>query len=259
MRESVKLFVKLMSELLPISEPIYEFGSLQVFGQEGFSDLRPFFSDKRYIGADFQKGPGVDAILNLHDINLPLESVGTILIIDTLEHVEYPWKAIEECDRILKPNGILIMTSVMNFKIHSYPNDYWRFTPEAFKSLLKTFPKSFVDFLGEESFPHTILGIGFKSSISENLFGILREKLLDWKKDINKKKKIQEELLEVKNELLKIKVQFLKFKRYHRHFSWIYKLLLILELNLSKLSLKMNRNLRRVKISNWKIRNILKW
>src|SRR3990170_3566069 len=41
MQDHVKLFVKTFSELVPDS-PIYEFGSLQVPGQEGFADLRSF-------------------------------------------------------------------------------------------------------------------------------------------------------------------------------------------------------------------------
>jgi ubiquinone/menaquinone biosynthesis C-methylase UbiE len=80
-------------------------------------------------------GPGVDKLLNLHDIDLPSESVGTILCFDTLEHVEYPHRALEQIYRILKPDGIAVVSSVMDFPIHDYPYDYWRFTPEAFKSI----------------------------------------------------------------------------------------------------------------------------
>ena len=162
MREIVKNFIKIISETLPIKEPIYEFGSYQVEGQENYADLRPFFKNKKYIGADIRKGPGVDVILDLHNINLPSNSVGTVICVDTLEHVEYPRKAIDEIYRILNPDGIVILTSVMNFPIHNYPYDYWRFTPEGFKSLLKNFKKSFTDYIGEKKFPHTILGIGFK-------------------------------------------------------------------------------------------------
>ena len=110
------------------------------------------FSRARNILALICEGSGVDIVLNLHHINLSLESVGTVLILDTLEHVEFPRKAIEEIYRILKPCGILIISSVMNFPIHDYPYDYWRYTPEAFKSLLKPFTFSFVDLAGESNF-----------------------------------------------------------------------------------------------------------
>jgi len=181
MRESIKCFVKICAEILPISEPIYEFGSLQVPGQEGFADLRPFFPEKKYVGADMREGPGVDIILNLHKINLPSESVGTVLILDTLEHVEFVREAIEEVHRILKPNGVLVISSVMNSPIHDHPHDYWRFTPEAFKSLLKFFNSSFVDFAGESNFPHTIIGIGVKGSISEDTKDQFVKRVKHWK------------------------------------------------------------------------------
>lgn len=182
MRESIKQFAKICAENLPISEPIYEFGSLQVPGQEAFADLRPFFSGKKFVGADMQEGPGVDMVLDLHQINLPSESVGTVLILDTLEHVEYLRKAVEEAHRILKPNGIIIISSVMNFPIHDFPYDYWRFTPEAFKSLLKPFTSSIVDTLGETIFPHTVIGVGLKGFVLEADIDGFKKRLKSWKK-----------------------------------------------------------------------------
>ena len=179
MRQLIKDFVKICSETLPIQEPIYEFGSLQVEKQIGFADLRPLFPNKKYIGADMREGPGVDVVLNLHKIELPLESAGTVLILDTMEHVEFPRKAMGESHRILKSKGILIVTSVMYFPIHEYPYDYWRFTPEGFKSLLKPFAFSFVDFSGHPQFPHTVVGIGSKRDlVSMDKFS---SKFKDWK------------------------------------------------------------------------------
>lgn len=163
MRQAIKQFVSLVATSLPIIDPIYEFGALQVPGQEDFSDLRPLFPNRRYVGCDMRKGPGVDKLMNLHEIDLPSEHAGTILCLDTLEHVEYPRQAMKEIHRILKSEGIVIISSVMNFPIHDYPYDYWRFTPEAFRSLLKEFSHSFIGFSGDESFPHTVIGIGFKN------------------------------------------------------------------------------------------------
>lgn len=162
MRQTINDFVSIAASTLPIEEPIYEFGSLQVPGQEGFADLRPLFPGREYVGADMREGTGVDKVLDLHDIDLPSESVGTVLCLDTLEHVEDPRKALEEIQRILKPQGIAVISSVMCWPIHDYPFDYWRFTPEALKSILKPFSNSFIGFAGEKRFPHTVVGIGFK-------------------------------------------------------------------------------------------------
>jgi SAM-dependent methyltransferase len=164
MRQTTKNLVSIVAKTLPVSEPIFEFGSMKVPGQETLADLRQLFPNMKYVGCDMREGLGVDMILNLHNIELPSESVGTVICLDTLEHVEYPYKAMEEIHRIIRPNGFVIITSVMNFPIHDYPYDYWRFTPEAFRSLLKHFDSSFVGFAGEESFPHTIIGIGFKGN-----------------------------------------------------------------------------------------------
>ncbi len=162
MRESVKELVGIVAEALPVGEPIVEFGALQVPGQEGFADLRPLFPGKQYIGADMREGPGVDKLLDLHHIDLPSESVGAVLVIDTLEHVEFPHRALEEVHRILRPGGLAVITSVMDFPIHDHPHDYWRFTPDGFRSLLRIFPSSLVEQTGDESLPHTVIGLGFK-------------------------------------------------------------------------------------------------
>jgi SAM-dependent methyltransferase len=162
MRKLIYEFVGLCKETLPFSEPIYEFGSFQAPGQEGM-DLRHLFSGQKYVGCDMREGPGVNRILNLHHLDLPPATVGTALVLDTLEHVEFPHQALKEVERVLQPNGMAILSSHMNFPIHDYPNDYWRFTPEAFKSLLKPFSHSFVGFAGREHFPHTVIGLGFKN------------------------------------------------------------------------------------------------
>lgn len=39
----------------------------------------------------------------------------------------------------LSPKGLLILTTVMHFKIHHAPKDYWRFTPEGIELLLGRF------------------------------------------------------------------------------------------------------------------------
>jgi SAM-dependent methyltransferase len=120
-RSNIKKFAVIVSRTLPIVEPVFEFGSLQVPGQVGFANLRPLFSSLVYVGCDMQEGPGVDRVLNLHNIDLPSESVGSVLCFDTLEHVEYPRKALDEIHRILKPDGIAVISSVMNFPIHVLP------------------------------------------------------------------------------------------------------------------------------------------
>lgn len=182
MRQLIKQFVEICVEVLPVSGKVYEFGSLQVPGQEGFADLRPFFAGKEFIGADYREGPGVDQVLDLHDIDLPDGKAGLVLSFDTFEHVEFPRKAISEVHRILEDGGIFVFSSVMKFPIHDYPHDYWRFTPEAFRSLLSIFDYSFVECCGEPDFPHTVVGIGVKGSIPDHVSEALKKRMTPWKK-----------------------------------------------------------------------------
>ena len=163
MRILIRDFVKVCADTLPIPGPVYEFGSFIVPGQEELADLRPLFPSKEYIGADMRPGPGVDVVLNLHEIDLPSASCGLVILADTIEHVEFPRQAIAEVHRTLSSDGVLLISSVMNFPIHEFPHDYWRFTPQGFQSLLSHFHTSLVQSVGRDDFPHTVVGIGFKS------------------------------------------------------------------------------------------------
>jgi len=60
MRPTIRRFVDAVAQTLPIGEPIYEFGSYRVEGQEELADLRPLFPGKEYIGCDLRPGLGVD-------------------------------------------------------------------------------------------------------------------------------------------------------------------------------------------------------
>ena len=162
MQRSIKEFVGICSTTLPLPDPIYEFGSRQMPGQEGYADLRSFFDGRSYTGSDYIAGPGVDVILDLHKLDLPDSSIGTALLIDVLEHVQFPQQAVSELYRVLKPDGVLVVTSVMKFPIHASPYVYWRFTPEGFKTLLQDFPQVFIGFAGDEEFPNEIVAIAAK-------------------------------------------------------------------------------------------------
>ena len=104
-----------------------------------------------------------------------------------LNTVEYPRKALAQIYRVLKPEGLTLITSVMNFPIHDYPADYWRFTPEGFKSLLKDFSYYFVDGIGRDLFPHTVVGLAFKDLVPKDSLNEFTEEFTGWKEQWTKK------------------------------------------------------------------------
>jgi len=182
MRRSINRLIRSLVKNVELEGPIYEFGSYQVAGQEGRSRLRDFFPGKEYVGCDLREGPGVDRILDLQRIDLPDASVGTVIVLDVLEHVEFCRRAMEEIHRVLKPGGVAIITSVMYFPIHDYPSDYWRFTPSGFKSLLSPFPVSIIESAGLSAFPPIVLAIGFKGEVPDERIKAFREAVASWKR-----------------------------------------------------------------------------
>jgi SAM-dependent methyltransferase len=164
MRDNVREFVRLVCEALTIPEPVVEIGARQAAGQEGLADLRPMFPGEDYIGCDLESGPGVDLLADTHNLGFAEGSVGAVILVETLEHIEDPLQALREVHRILRPEGVALATSSMNFPIHSFPADYWRFTPSAFDLLFEPFDAKAVFYQGDPDFPRTVLGIAWKAA-----------------------------------------------------------------------------------------------
>ena len=45
--------------------------------------------------------------------------------------------AFDEVFRVLRPGGLFVITSPLNFRIHGYPDDYWRMTPNCLRRMLE--------------------------------------------------------------------------------------------------------------------------
>jgi hypothetical protein len=164
MTPNVRRFVEVVAKNISPPEPIVEIGSYIVKGHEHLANLRNFFPGSEYIGCDIRKGPGVDKLENIEKLSFKNESIGTLLILETLEHVQNCIRALEEAYRVLNKDGIVAMSSLMNFQIHDHPEDYWRFTPKAFEYLLRKFPIKIIGAMGDKvDFPTNVFGVGFKN------------------------------------------------------------------------------------------------
>ena len=178
MRDHNKAFCSLVAEMFDCPSPVFEFGSYQVDGQEGYANLRGLFATKSYVGCDMRPGPGVDRVEDVTAISLPDESAGTVLCIETFEHVFEVSKAFDEVFRLLKPGGIFVITSPLNFRIHGYPDDYWRMTPSCLRRQLSTYAARVSGYQGYHAFPHTVMGIGLKAPVTPDCVTRL-EKLVE--------------------------------------------------------------------------------
>jgi SAM-dependent methyltransferase len=162
LRPVVLDFARDVAESFPLASPLVEMGARAAEGQEGIANLRPLFKVDEYIGCDIQEGLGVDRIEDIHHLTFADESVGTVIALETLEHVADPIRAVQEMFRVLRPGGVLAISSLMFFPIHEHPWDYWRFTPVAFEMLLEPFEASWVVAQGYHLLPEGIFGVGVK-------------------------------------------------------------------------------------------------
>ncbi|HOV61847.1 MAG TPA: CmcI family methyltransferase [Candidatus Hydrogenedentes bacterium] len=160
MRPNTRELVRRFTEIFDVPEPVLEIGALQVEGQEGYGDIRPFFRDKAYLAVDMREGPGVDQVENFEQrTSFPDAHFGTIISLDTVEHVYDVFHFMEEVNRVLAPGGLLWLVSVMYYPIHAHPYDYWRFTPETFRRLTAPIGEPLILTQGVPDFPHTIIAV----------------------------------------------------------------------------------------------------
>jgi len=93
----------------------------------------------KFTMSDFQDGPDVDVVADLHRLTETFRPASFDLVIccSVLEHVQRPWIAASEIARVLRPGGMVYVQTHQSFPIHGYPSDYWRFTTEALKTLFE--------------------------------------------------------------------------------------------------------------------------
>jgi SAM-dependent methyltransferase len=157
----VNLFVRACAREGPALDPVVEVGSFQAAGQEAIADLRPYFPDREYIGVDMRPGPGVDRVEDVRSLSFADRSIGVLLMLETLEHVADPARALAEVRRTVRPGGMVVISMPFDLHIHGFPEDYWRFTPEACNLMLAPIGPRLTGSLGPAKDPLFVFGVAF--------------------------------------------------------------------------------------------------
>lgn len=112
---------------------------LEVGSRNENGSVRSLFADTtKYIGVDMRDGPGVDLVAHAHNLPFPDQHFDTVISTEMLEHDAQFWLSLPEMGRVLREDGLMILTARGNgFPPHAFPNDYWRFMPGAGPLLLR--------------------------------------------------------------------------------------------------------------------------
>ncbi len=150
-----------VTETFTLPEPIVEIGAFQVAGQPEELSLRRLFPGRDYTGLDLRWGPGVDRVADVERLPQPAGSVGTLIAMNTFEHVRRFWQGFAEVRRVLRPDGVFLLSCPFFFHIHDHPHDYWRFTPAALETLLEEYPSRIVGWHGAKQRPANVWAVAF--------------------------------------------------------------------------------------------------
>ena len=132
-------------------------------------------SDENYLGCDVIQSSDnkVDILCKATAINAEDESFETVFSTQVMEHVDNSDLMMKECNRVLKPDGVLILSVPMCWELHEEPYDFFRFTKYGFKYVLEKAGFEMVE-IKENGGTWSVTGQtiihSFRYSKSKNLF-----------------------------------------------------------------------------------------
>ena len=103
-------------------------------GNKPYADL---FNDCTYIGANYSTiDADPDIVADAMQLPIAAQTVDLVFCSQVIEHVPRPWKLVEECFRVLRPGGWLVLSAPFYWPLHEEPHDYFRFTRYGLKYLV---------------------------------------------------------------------------------------------------------------------------
>jgi SAM-dependent methyltransferase len=98
---------------------------------------RDLFAGRPYtfIGVDIAEGRNVDRVMT-KPYRLPVRSGSVDVVISgqAFEHIPFPWASMLEIARVLKPDGLVLLTAPSRGHVHTAV-DCWRYYPDGMKAL----------------------------------------------------------------------------------------------------------------------------
>lgn len=94
-----------------------------------------------YFGLDVEPGENIGFVADAHALPLAADSLDGVIMVSVLEHLYDPIRAVEQVARVLKPGGVYFSYAPFYHPYHASPHDYFRFTQEGYRHMLRDFSR----------------------------------------------------------------------------------------------------------------------
>jgi len=129
---------KILDKLLEKNKHYYKGIILDIGGRDRGKFKKPKNKVEKWIFADIEKKHKPDITLDVTDMSqIASESIDVINAIELFEHVEKINQGLSECYRVLKKDGVMILSVPFLYPVHADPYDWQRWTEYKWKKELK--------------------------------------------------------------------------------------------------------------------------
>lgn len=115
----------------------YISGRVLDIGAGEMDRYKDLFKYKEKINMDISKGKNVDVVGSADNIPFSDDSFDSVLCTQVFEHLKYPNKAASEIFRVLKKDGVVLITVPQTNELHEEPNDFFRYTKYGIRSIFE--------------------------------------------------------------------------------------------------------------------------
>lgn len=105
----------------------------------GSMPYKEFFAPylQTYFGADIPENRAADLHIRNGRLVLEPDACDIVLSTQVLEHVADPVLYLQEAHRVLRTNGLLLLSTHGVWRYHPDPTDYWRWTGEGLQKIIR--------------------------------------------------------------------------------------------------------------------------
>lgn len=117
------------------------------------------------ITIDIDPDRNPDIVMDATNLEFDSNSFDVVFIMEILEHIKEPQKAVDEIFRVLKDEGIVVFSTPFVFGIHDKPYDFFRYTRYGILEVFKKYKS--IEIKERNDYLHTIIVLFSRLLLSE--------------------------------------------------------------------------------------------